>query len=73
MSLTAAEQYLLELINRARLDPVAESQRYGLTLNAGLPAGKPAPSNKIFKPLFYFSLQFTRICYLQCFALIFVT
>jgi Ca2+-binding RTX toxin-like protein len=39
MSLTAAEQYLLELTNRARLDPVAEAARYGISLNAGLQAG----------------------------------
>lgn len=39
MSLTAGEQYLLELINRARLDPAAEAQRYGLGLNAGLASG----------------------------------
>ena len=39
MSLTAAEQYLLELINRARLDPQAEADRYGVGLNAGLEAG----------------------------------
>ncbi|MEL6518912.1 MAG: CAP domain-containing protein [Pseudomonadota bacterium] len=39
MALTAAEQYLLELINRARLDPLAEAARYNLPLNTGLPAG----------------------------------
>lgn len=39
MSLTAAEQYLLELINRARLDPLAEAARYGVDLNEGLSAG----------------------------------
>jgi Ca2+-binding RTX toxin-like protein len=39
MSLNAAEQYLLELINRARLDPAAEARRYGLGLNDGLAAG----------------------------------
>lgn len=39
MSLTAGEQYLLELINRARLDPVAEAERYDLDLNDGLDAG----------------------------------
>ena len=32
MSLSAAEQYMLELINRARLDPIAEAQRYNLAL-----------------------------------------
>lgn len=39
MSLSAAEQYLLELINRARLDPQAEADRYNLGLNNGLNAG----------------------------------
>lgn len=39
MALTAAEQYLLELINRARLDPVAEAARLGVNLNQGLAAG----------------------------------
>jgi len=39
MALTAAEQYMLELINRARLDPLAEAARYGIDLNAGLAPG----------------------------------
>lgn len=39
MALTAAEQYLLELINRARLDPQAEADRYGVSLNSGLASG----------------------------------
>jgi len=39
MALTAAEQYLIELINRARLDPAAEAQRYGVSLNQGLSSG----------------------------------
>ena len=39
MTLTAGEQYLLELINRARLDPAAEAARYNLSLNDGLAAG----------------------------------
>ncbi|MFV0359861.1 CAP domain-containing protein [Tropicimonas sp.] len=38
-SLTAAEQYLIELINRARLDPLGEAARYGIRLNDDLPAG----------------------------------
>ncbi len=37
--LTAYEQLLLELVNRARLDPAGEAARYGITLNAGLAAG----------------------------------
>lgn len=39
MSLTAAEQYLLELTNRARLDPLAEAARFGINLNDGLAGG----------------------------------
>ena len=39
MALTAAEQYELELINRARLDPEAEAARYGISLNDGLAPG----------------------------------
>ncbi len=39
MPLSANEQYLLELINRGRLDPVAEAARYGIDLNANLAAG----------------------------------
>ena len=39
MSLTAAEQYLLELTNRARLDPAGEAARNGIDLNAGLSPG----------------------------------
>lgn len=37
--LTAYEQLLLELVNRARLDPAAEAARYGIALNKDLPAG----------------------------------
>lgn len=39
MTLTASEQYLLELMNRARLDPAAEAARMGIDLNQGLAAG----------------------------------
>lgn len=39
MAVSAAEQYHLELINRARLDPLAEAARYAVSLNTGLPAG----------------------------------
>jgi Ca2+-binding RTX toxin-like protein len=39
MMISNAEQYLLELINRARLDPLAEAARIGIDLNAGLSAG----------------------------------
>jgi serralysin len=40
MTLTAAEQLFLELVNRARLDPLAESARLGVDLNAGLTPGQ---------------------------------
>lgn len=39
MTLSAGEQYLLELINRARLDPQAEAKRYNLALNDDLDPG----------------------------------
>lgn len=37
--LTAAEQYLIELTNRARLDPLGEAERIGIDLNEGLSPG----------------------------------
>lgn len=40
MGLTAAEQYMIELINRARLDPLGEAARYGINLNQGLAPGQ---------------------------------
>lgn len=46
MALTAAEQYMLELINRARLDPAGEAARYGIDLNAGLAAGTITTASK---------------------------
>ncbi|MGL6210363.1 MAG: CAP domain-containing protein, partial [Paracoccaceae bacterium] len=39
MTITAAEQYLLELINRARLNPGAEALRLGIDLNYKLDPG----------------------------------
>lgn len=36
---TVLEQLLLELVNRARLDPAAEAKRLGISLNAGLASG----------------------------------
>lgn len=36
---SAYEQYLLELVNRGRLDPAAEALRHANDLNEGLPAG----------------------------------
>ncbi len=38
-SLTGTEQLMLEYINRARLDPVAEAARYQIDLNTDLDAG----------------------------------
>ncbi len=38
MTISAAEQYLIELINRARMDPVGEAARYKIPLNQGLAA-----------------------------------
>ena len=43
---TAQEQLLLEIINRARLDPNAEAARLGIPLNEGLPAGTIKPTAK---------------------------
>jgi Ca2+-binding RTX toxin-like protein len=37
--ISAVEQLLIELINRARLDPLGEAARLGMDLNAGLAAG----------------------------------
>ncbi len=51
---TAQEQLFLELINRARLDPVAEAARYGIALNQGLAPGTITAAGKqvlAFNPL----------------------
>src|SRR5882672_5512741 len=39
MAVSAFEQYILELINRARMDPVGEAARQGVSLNQGLAPG----------------------------------
>jgi hypothetical protein len=39
VNLSAAEQFMLEMINRARGNPPAEAARLGIGLNDGLPAG----------------------------------
>ena len=44
--LTPFEQYMLELINRARADPLAEAARLGVGLNEGLPPGRISPDAK---------------------------
>ena len=36
---TAREQMILELVNRARMDPAGEAARFGIDLNKDLPAG----------------------------------
>jgi uncharacterized protein YkwD len=43
---TAQEQYFLELVNRARLNPSAEAQKYGIDLNKDLAAGTISASQK---------------------------
>ena len=50
---TDYEQLILEMINRARLDPQAEADRYGIGLNQGLSAGTISPDSK--QPLAYSS------------------
>ncbi len=40
---SAADQYMLQLLNRGRANPVAEAARMGIDLNEGLPAGTLAP------------------------------
>jgi hypothetical protein len=45
MPATALEQMILELINRARLDPAAEAARYGIALNEGVAAGDTISTN----------------------------
>lgn len=52
--LTAAEQYLLELINRARLEPLAEAGRQNLALNDGIAPGTITDAPK--EPLAYDAL-----------------
>ena len=42
---TAIEQYVIELINRARANPSAEAARYGIDLNEGLGAGTISTSS----------------------------
>jgi Ca2+-binding RTX toxin-like protein len=51
---TAQEQLILELINRARLDPAAEAARLGIDLNQGLAPGTISAAQKqplAFNPL----------------------
>jgi cysteine-rich secretory family protein/hemolysin type calcium-binding protein/FG-GAP repeat protein len=47
MPATALEQMILELVNRARLDPAGEAARYGIDLNEGVPANETiSPDSK---------------------------
>lgn len=51
---TAYEQYFLELVNRARMDPAAEAARLGIGLNDGLASGTISATGKqplAFNPL----------------------
>lgn len=43
---TAIDQYMLELINRARANPAAEASRDGIDLNEGLAAGRISTAAK---------------------------
>ena len=44
---SASEQYMLEMINRARLNPTAEGNSFGISnLNTGLPAGTIGTDSK---------------------------
>jgi len=43
---TDAEQYMLELVNRARANPAAEARRAGIPLNKGLRPGTISPARK---------------------------
>ncbi|WP_158045053.1 CAP domain-containing protein [Skermanella pratensis] len=43
---TSLDQYLIELINRARLDPTAEASRLGIDINQGLPGGQISTAPK---------------------------
>jgi uncharacterized protein YkwD len=57
---TAYEQYMLELINRARANPAAEAARYGIDLNEGLSAGTISTAAKqplAFNPYLITSAQ----------------
>lgn len=43
---TPHEQLMLELINRGRMDPLAEAKRYGISLNEGPPSKTISSSPK---------------------------
>ncbi len=61
MPMSAADQYLLEMMNRGRLDPVAEAARYGIDLNAGLEPGTiSATSKQVLAPNEYLDQAATQ-------------
>jgi Ca2+-binding RTX toxin-like protein len=43
---SAKEQYFLELVNRARMDPSGEALRFGIALNQGLASGTISSASK---------------------------
>ncbi len=45
-NMTANEQFMLELINRARMDPLGEARLMKIDLNKGIPAGSISPTPK---------------------------
>ncbi|WP_168733078.1 CAP domain-containing protein [Aliigemmobacter aestuarii] len=49
MSITAYEQFMIELVNRARLDPAGEAELLGIELNSGLSARRISPQS--YQPL----------------------
>ncbi len=51
MAISAAEQYFLELVNAARLDPLAAAAKAGVALNQGLrPGAISAESKAVLAP-----------------------
>ncbi|TNC50716.1 calcium-binding protein [Rubellimicrobium rubrum] len=46
VQISAQEQLVIELLNRARLDPAAEAARYGIGLNDGLSSGSISSAPK---------------------------
>lgn len=46
VQISAQEQLVIELLNRARLDPAAEATRYGISLNDGLSGGSLSSAPK---------------------------
>ena len=45
-ALSPLEQYILELVNMARLDPAAMAARFAIDLNEGLPPGTISAESK---------------------------